>query len=226
MKRLLTIIAAALLGAGAASAQNYDKFGMQYVVVQGDTIFVDTLPPARVSARWKKKKGTEWRRYYKLVYNFNKVYPYALVGRGMMAQVDSTIAANGFSKAQRNSYVNQVERELLRIFEQDIRDMTISQGYVLIRLVDRECGMSPYEIIETYEGTFSAKFWQLVAKLFSHDLRTKYNPKGSDNDSRIEELVGIWDGGNWDNFYYSVFYDYPEKTVITTDRLSAPRHQT
>lgn len=225
MKRLYAIIAAFVLCSAGAFAQNYDKFGMQYVVVQGDTIFVDTLPPARVSARWKKKKGTEWRRYYKLVYNFNKVYPYALVGRKLMAQVDSTIEASSWTKSEKNSYVNQVERELLRLFEQDIRDMTISQGYVLIRLVDRECGMSPYEIIETYEGTFSAKFWQLVAKIFSHDLKTKYNPKGNDNDSRIEELVGIWDGGNWDNFYYSVFYDYPTKTVITTDRLSDPRRQ-
>ena len=63
----------------------------------------------------------DWRRYYRLVYNFNKVYPYALVGRDMMRQVDSTIAADVTKRSQRTRYINDVERELFRLFEKDIR---------------------------------------------------------------------------------------------------------
>ena len=96
--------------------------------------------------------------------------------------------------------------------------MTISQGLVLMRLVDRECGMSAFNIIKTYESGFAANFWQLVAKVFSQDLKTRYDPAG--NDAKIEELCHIWDSGQWDSFYYSIFMERPSKTVIKTDRLS------
>lgn len=218
MKRFLLILS--ILLAGFVS-EAYGQVGMQYTVVQGDTIFLDALPPALKTGKAKRNKGTEWRKYYRLVYNFNKVYPYALVGRKLMAQMDSTIESGSLNRARRNEYVNQVERELLRIFEPDIRKMTYSQGFVLMRLVDRECGLSPYEIISTYEGELSAKFWQLVAKIFSADLKVKYEPEG--RDAQLEELVRIWETGAWDTFYYSVFWEWPEKTVITTDRLSAPK---
>ena len=90
---------------------------------------------------------------------------------------------------------------------------------ILMRLVDRECGMSPYEIIRNYRSGFAASFWQLVAKMFGADLKRKYDPVGKD--ARIEELVKIWDSGQWDAFYYSVFMERPRKTVIKTERLQS-----
>ena len=185
----------------------------------GDTIFTEELRPARVFARVPKQKGKEWRKYYKLVFNFNKVYPYALVGRKMMAQVDSTLAAEPLKRSERNQYIKSVERELFRIFEKDIRKMTISQGMVLMRLVDRECGMPPYDIIKTYEGEFVAGFWQFIAKFFDADLKRRYDPQ--DKDSQIEELVQIWDSGDWDGFYWSIFWENPPRTIIKTERLSS-----
>ncbi len=192
---------------------------LPYEVVGEDTVFFDVLDASRIMRKGKGKKSRDWQKYYRLVYNFNKVYPYALVGRKMMAQVDSTIAADVTRKSERNSYINNVERELLRLFEKDIRTMTVSQGAVLLRLVDRECGMSGFEIIKDYESGFAANFWQLIAKIFSHDLKTRYDPEG--NDIQIEELVEIWDSGQWDNFYLSVFGEYPQKTVIKTDVLKS-----
>lgn len=192
---------------------------LPYEVVGEDTVFFDVLDASRIMRKGKGKKNRDWQKYYRLVYNFNKVYPYALVGRKMMAQVDSTIEADVTKKSQRNSYINNVERELLRLFEKDIRSMTISQGAVLLRLIDRECGMSGFEIIKDYESGFAANFWQLIAKIFSHDLKTRYDPKGKD--IQIEELVEIWDSGQWDSFYFSVFGEFPQKTVIKTDVLKS-----
>ena len=168
----------------------------------------------------RRIKDNDWRNYYKLVYNFNKVYPYALVGRKMMAQVDSTIAADVSKRSERNRYVNDVEKELLRIFEKDIRQMTITQGLVLMRLVDRECGMSAYEIIKTYENGLTASFWQLVARLFSQNLKTRYDPSKGE-DAKIEELCKLWDSGQWNAFYYSIFMEYPTRVVIQHDRLES-----
>ena len=228
MKRTFPIVAAlialaCLVSATDSSAQSHRKVTgtpMYYEVgPQGDTMFFDSIDPIWVFPRGKGMKKGDWRKEYKLIYNFNKVYPYALVGRKMMAQVDSTIAADVSKRSQRTRYINQVEKELFHLFEKDIRNMTISQGLVLMRLVDRECGMSAYEIVKTYESGFAANFWQLVARIFSQDLKTRYDPEG--RDKKIEELVRIWDSGQWDQFYFSVFWEAPTKTVISTETLSS-----
>ena len=189
------------------------------VLPDGDTTFIDSIDPVWCFPKGRRMRQGDWRQYYKTVYNFNKVYPYALVGRKMMAQVDSTIAADVTRKSERTQYVNAVEKELFRLFEKDIRNMTISQGLVLMRLVDRECGMSAYQIIKSYESGFAANFWQLVAKLFSQNLKTRYDPKGADK--KLEELVQIWDSGQWDSFYFSIFMEPPRKTVISQEELSS-----
>lgn len=224
MKRtaiILLLATAFCICAGAQTPRKAEGTPMQYSVEHGnDTVFRDTIDPAWVLPKGQGMNARDWRRYYRLVYNFNKVYPYALVGREMMAQVDSTIAADVTKRSQRTRYINDVEKELFRLFEKDIRSMTVSQGLVLLRLVDRECGLSAYEIIRTYESGFAANFWQLVARLFSQNLKMRYNPaKGED--AQIEELCQIWDSGQWDNFYYSIFMEAPPKTVIKTRTLES-----
>ena len=187
---------------------------------QGDTVFMETLDPVWIFPKGRRMRGGDWRQYYTLVYNFNAVYPYALVGRRMMAQVDSTIAADVSKRSERNRYINDVEKELFRLFEKDIRRMTINQGLVLMRLVDRECGMSAYSIIKTYENGFAANFWQLVARIFSQNLKTRYDPTQGE-DAKIEELCKIWDSGQWDAFYFSIFMEPPRRTVITQETLES-----
>lgn len=191
--------------------------------MQEEEYYLDELPPASVSGKRKKKVkkyGKEWREKYRLVYNFNKVYPYALVGRKMMQQVDSTIEADNLDKRNRDKYIKNVEKELFRLFEEDIRHTTVSQGFLLTRLVDRECGMTVYDIIYNYEGGLSAGFWNLVGKIFDQDLKAHYDPEGKD--APTEELVKIWESGEkeWADFYYQIFWEEPPKTVIKTERLS------
>ena len=187
---------------------------------QGDTVFMEALDPVWIFPKGRRMRDNDWRKYYKLVYNFNKVYPYALVGRKMMAQVDSTLAADVSKRSERTRYINDVEKELFRIFEKDIRNMTINQGLVLMRLVDRECGMNAFEIIKTYENGLAANFWQLVARIFSQNLKTRYDPSKGE-DAKIEELCKIWDSGKWDAFYFSIFMEYPKHTVIQRESLES-----
>ena len=226
MRRFAVIFAAlalALLMALPAQGQRPRKVRgtpMRYEVIDGDTVFVDVLDPIWVFPKGRRMKSGDWRREYRLVYNFNKVYPYALVGRKMMAQVDSTMAADVTRKSQRSQYVWDVEKELFRLFEKDLRNMTVSQGMVLMRLVDRECGMPPYDIIKTYLSGFAAGFWQAVTKLFGADLKKKYDPSQG-QDAKIEKLIGIWESGAWDSFYYSIFWEYPRKTVIKREVLES-----
>ncbi len=206
-------------GEGRTGVRRVSGVPMFYEIIGGDTVFVDSIDPVWVFPKGYKPKGTDWRKNYRLVYNFNKVYPYALAGRKMMAQIDSTIAADASKRSQRNAYTHDVMMELFGIFEKDIRNMTVSQGMVLMRLIDRECGEPPYGLIKEYRNGFTAGFWQLVAKLFGADLKKRYEPAGADKD--IESLVHIWESGAWESFYYSIFFEYPKKTVIPRERLQS-----
>lgn len=214
-KAFITTLALLLLSGLHSHAQEV----LKYEIVEGDTVLVDNLAPARIySFRKNAHNYRSLRKYYRTVYNFNAVYPYALVGRKMMAQVDSIVEAEHLGKADKTRYINQVERELFRLFEQDIRHMTISQGFVLVKLIDRECGRSAYEIIRSYESKLSADFWNLVGKLFSQNLKGKYDPEGED--AVLEELVQIWDEGAWVDFYNYIFGADPSVVVIKADSIS------
>ena len=221
MKRLLISLCVLLsLGPGAAAQEGVPP------QVEEQVEYYDFIVPSQVTGRRKRtrKERREWRRQYRLVYNFNRVYPFALLGRKLMNQIDSTIAADHLDKGVRARYINDVEKELLRLFEKDIRNTTISQGFLLVRLVDRECGHTVYDIIKDYEGGFAAGFWNLVGKLFDQDLKSHYDPDGVDKDT--EDLIRIWESGAWDEFYWEIFGKYPEKTVIVSDRLSTTaRHR-
>lgn len=185
---------------------------MQYIVSGKDTIYMDNLPAARVYEKLPRQKGREWRKYYRLVHNFSKVYPYALVARHLVQEVDSTIAADNLRGIKRDRYIGAMQKELFDVFEKPMRNLTVSQGALLMRLIDREVGKSSYNIIKDYKNGIAAGFWQGVAKIFGTDLKRPYDPEGEDEP--IEDLVRKWDSGEFEGLYYSLFWKYPPETEI------------
>lgn len=175
----------------------------------GDSLYRESIAPVWV---FGERKGKEWRKFYRLVYNFNKVYPYALMAKRLEHRADSTIRALDLQGRKRERFVNEMQRELWRDFDKAIRDMTIGQGALLIRLVDREIGVSGYSLIRNYKSGIAAGFWQGVAKIFSNDLKSRYDPAGIDKET--EELVSMWEKGEFPFLYYSIFAEYPELTEI------------
>ncbi len=181
-------------------------------VENGDTMYYDKIPPVWIFGRGSRSSEKEWRKYYKLVYRFARVYPYAEASGGLRHIVDSTIAANNYNRFQREQYINKVQKDLFKDFEGALRHMTITQGALLLKLIDRETGMPPYAVIKEYKSGAAAGFWQAVAKLFENDLKSEYDPEGEDRD--IEELVQIWKAGAFKNLYWSVFWEDPPEIEV------------
>lgn len=180
---------------------------LRYIVEDGDTIYIDNIRPSKVYSRLPRQKGKEWRKYYRLVHNFSKAYPYALVARKLVQEADSTIVADKLKRVKRDQYVNKVQKELFDVFEGQMRKMTVSQGALLMKLIDREVGKSSYNIIKDYKNGMAAGFWQGIAKIFGTDLKKPYDPEGEDK--LTEELVGIWEAGDFQAFYFSIFWKDP-----------------
>ena len=185
---------------------------MPYIVEGGDTVYLSPLAASRIYEKKARRKGREWRRYYKLVYNFAKVYPYALVAKDIVLQVDTTIKENNLKYVKKDKYVNKVCAELFKSFEKPLRNLTISQGKLLMELIDRECGITPYEIIYTFKNTYAAHFWQGIARLFDNNLKNHYDPEGSDY--ATEELIRQWNDDTFEQTYYEIFWEYPPMIQI------------
>lgn len=200
-----------------AQAQvNSDRGGaqggyLQMLVQNGDTTYFDQLPPIFIFGRGKTT-DKDWREYYKLVWRFARVYPYAMAAAQVQQQVDSVLKANNFGMVKKDRYVNDIQKQLFRNFEGAFRQMSVSQGALMIKLIDRESGMSSYEILKEYKSGVFAGFWQGVAKIFDNDLKAEYDPEGADKD--LEELVQIWRAGNFRNLYASIFWEEPPVVEI------------
>jgi hypothetical protein len=94
---------------------------------------------------------------------------------------------------ERKAYIKRVEKELFAEFEPHVRKMTISQGKMLIKLINRETGKTGYSIIKELKGSLSAFFWQTIATLFSSSLKMEFD--ADKDDKLLNELIVLYESG-------------------------------
>jgi hypothetical protein len=153
----------------------------------GDTVYISSIEEVQVATKRVFRSKAEERAFWRLVNNVKKAYPYAkLAGVKLQELNDHYLAID--SKKKKKDYAQKVEEELKSEFEGELRKLTISQGRILLRLVDRETGSTTYDIVKDFRGGISAVFWQTVAKLFGSNLKSTYDPtKGEDK--TIEQII-------------------------------------
>ena len=190
---------------------------LPFFVEGEDTIYYDSITASKIYSRLPRQKGKEWRKYYRLVHNFSKAYPYALVAKKLVIEADSVITADRLKGVKREKYIAKVQKELFEVFESQMRNLTVSQGALIMKLVDREVGKSSYDIIKGYKSGITAGFWQGIAKMFGSDLKKPYDPEGEDK--LTEELVQIWEAGDFAPFYFSIFWKDPPQMPIPAKYL-------
>lgn len=161
-------------------------------VTNGDTMPYVTLRPHTVLEFKQERSKREQRKWNALMRRVTKVYPYARVAGELMREYDRQLSTLT-SEKDRKEYLKMAEEELKREFEGEIRDMTIREGYILIKLIDRETGNTSYDLIKELRGGFSAFMWQTVARLFGSNLKMQYDSLGED--VMIEEIVALIEEG-------------------------------
>jgi hypothetical protein len=118
------------------------------------------------------KEGWEYARD---IDNIRIVLPYVRIARQVYNEVQSQKQAD--SKKQYRHYRKDLEKEMRDTFEKEVKDLTISQGKVLFKLLGRETGQNSYHIIKECKNGFSAWTYQIVAKHYTYDLKQDYDPK-------------------------------------------------
>lgn len=162
-------------------------------VQDGDTIILAYLHPVYITENWSPRKKRKFtRRYLKLIRDVKKAYPYAKLAGDKLKLYDKELKAIE-SPRKRRKFLDIVEDELRDEYEGDLKNLTITQGIILIKLVDRETHETSYELVKQFRGSFSAFFWQQLARLFGHNLKLRYDPMG--DDYLIEEVVQLIEAG-------------------------------
>lgn len=185
--RLLRNLILGLLG--ACTLANVRAQGPIVVPAQvegSDTVPLFLLPDHTVPGVMSAKARRQQARHDKLTRNVVKVYPYARITAKLLDEYEHDLERIG-SERDKDLYVKLAEAELRAEFEEELKDLTVSQGRVLIKLIDRETGRTSYDLVKELKGGFQAWLWQGVAKLFGNDLKDDYDPEG--DDALIESVV-------------------------------------
>lgn len=135
------------------------------------------------------KDEHERQRYNRLVYNVKKVLPWAKLVRLTVIETYTYMETLPDEKARRE-HLKLVEAGLKKQYGGVLKKLTRSQGRLLVKLVNRECNMTGYNIAKAFIGSFKANFYQGIAVLFGNNLNKKYDPEGDDKyTERVVRLV-------------------------------------
>lgn len=165
---------------------------VQAIVIEGDTILLANLGEVQIQPRARRADSRDLRQYRRLIYNIKKVYPYAKLAGEKYVLVSERLQSLETNREQRE-YIKEVEAEIISQYEQDLRQLTITQGRILIKLIDRETSYTSFEVVKDLRGSFQAAFWQTIARIFGSNLKSEYEPEGEDQ--MIEEIMQMIEKG-------------------------------
>ena len=195
MRTLFVTVALCLCTACIVQAQIPDGRGgfiVPCIVVNGDTLPLIRLPEAEVVAKPIFKSKRDEDHYRRLVYNIRVVYPYAKLAGEKYRHYDSLLLKEA-NERRKSQLMKQAEKDIKKQFEKELMNLTISQGKILIKLLDRETSNSAFTLVRELRNSFQAYLYQGIGRLFGYNLKIKYDPKGVDAD--IENIVRLIERG-------------------------------
>lgn len=161
-------------------------------VYDGDTVAVVNLREVFIYpvVRFKNKK--EQVKYDKLVRDVKRTLPYAKMVYETLIETYEYMETLPNDKA-RQAHLKRMEKELFAQYKPELKKLSLSQGKLLIKLIDRECNQSSFNLLKAYLGGFRAGFWNIFAGMLGASLKSEYDPKGKD--AMTERVVVLVENG-------------------------------
>ena len=149
-----------------------------YIVEGSDTIPIVNLPIVNIT-----DYGPDYMKnlqaYYRLRFNVIKVYPYAKLAAIKINELNTHLSTLN-SNHDRREYTREFEKQLRKDFQASLENLSINQGKIFIKLIDRETGHTSYDMIKELKGSFNAFVYQTGARIFGDNLKDTYDPLGED----------------------------------------------
>lgn len=183
---------------GVAYAQTNDSIVQYYtknsknaldaIIVEGDTIPILILDEVLLVDKPSFNSDEARRRYYILRRKVLKVYPYAVIAGNKLDSLNLTLA-NINGKRKQKKYIKNFQDYLEGRFEDELKELTRTEGQILSKLISRETGITTYELIDTYRSGWNAFWWNVAAGFYDIDLKIPYDPKSNEEDKLIENIL-------------------------------------
>ncbi|MDM8174860.1 MULTISPECIES: DUF4294 domain-containing protein [Olivibacter] len=174
------------------NASNITPIMLPTTIVDGERIPWILLREVVITDYRIFKTPADRARYNRLKYNVLKVLPYAKFAEDRYDKLQRDLAVTPKKKDQKR-LIKDCEKEIKAMFNREIKNMSVSQGEILIKLINRQTGNSSYELVKELRGGVSAFFYQSVAKIFGHNLKNTYDP---DEDREIETIIRNYANNN------------------------------
>jgi len=163
------------------------------VQIEGsDTVLLAFIHDIYVFPRQRFKNKAQEQYFWRTVRDVKKTLPFAKLVASEITKTNMKLATLPNDKV-RKQYLNQFEKEVFKKYEADLKKMTINQGKLLLKLIDRECEQSSYDLIKIYRGNITAFFWQGVARIFGSNLKDSFD--ASDKDKMLERVILLVEAG-------------------------------
>jgi hypothetical protein len=179
-----------LLAAGFFSIKAIGQKGVNDTILLGGIEVANNIYPmifieeVEITGQYADpKRRDELRR---LRYNVYKVYPYAITAAFVLNKVDKEMSVRT-KKKDRKQYLKQVEKEMNAKFKDELKNLSMTQGQILVKLINRQTGRDCYSVIKEIKGGLNARIYQTAAFFFDNDLKAQYDPYNKDKD--IEMIV-------------------------------------
>lgn len=195
MKKII-IIASSILLHMTVYSQNVNVssgFILPATVVNGDTLGIVRVQQVTVFPPLQFNTNDDYLRYQRLLRDVKRVYPYSQVARRTMIEIQLGLDSIHRNRDRRR-FIKQKESELMDIYADELKKLTVRQGRILIKLVDRELDKTTYEIIREFRGGLQAFLWQQVARMFGESLKSEYDAQGED--LLIERIIMMIEQGH------------------------------
>ena len=175
-------------------AQNYKSKQVRLPVdlYNGDTIPVVHLPNVYIYRPPTFNNRRQERFYWRNVRDVKKTLPIAREVRGIIVETYEYLLTIPNEK-ERERHLAAVEKGMIEQYTPQMKKLTLRQGKMLIKLIDRECDQTGFELIKVFMGGFKANFYQTFAALFGASLKKEYDPEVKD--AELEEIIFWIDNG-------------------------------
>jgi Domain of unknown function (DUF4294) len=185
----LILLVLMVIGVEQTHAQSigvHDTIKTLSIIYEGDTLSLQNLEHVYVYGKLSAAAKAAYAKYNRLRNAVYVTYPYAMRAGAVMNDINANLAGVT-DKAKRKDYIRSREKELKKEFTTPLTNLSIYQGKVLMKLINRETGSNCYEIIKEMKGGFTARFYQTVAFFFDTNLKQSYD--ADTDDATIEKIV-------------------------------------
>ncbi len=184
---LLLVLSIFLMKPGVSFSQEKNMSSVaETIIINGDTLAHYDLPEVIVIPAYKFTSKKQKKKYNRLAKRLKKVYPYAKMANETLIKITEEIDSID-NKRIAKKHIKEVDKALQERYGKELKKLTISEGRLLIKLIDRETGSTSYELVKELRGSFSAFMWQSLARLFGENLKVSYSPQ--EEDKMIEHIL-------------------------------------